>query len=1387
MIKSPFKFLDSYTLADRNIFFGRDQEIAELYRRVFESKILLVYGVSGTGKSSLINCGLASRFDESDWLPLYIRRGSNIIDSLNDAINKQALTPLKKSQSVTDKLQSIYLDHFKPVYLLFDQFEEIFIFGNQEEKSAFIKLIKDITDSKIQCRIIFILREEFLAGMTDFRSELPDIFNNCFRVEKMRSTNAISAVEGPCRVNNIEVEAGFSEELIDKLCPSGIEIELTFLQIYLDRIFRIAVAEKKEDEKLKFSKELLTKAGSVSDLLGQFLEEQIREFDDPDTGMAILKSFVSVQGTKRQMNEPEILDAVKAFGTKINEQDLIKYLTKFVDLRILKERDEAGYYELRHDALAAKIYEKFTAIEKDIIEVRQFIENAYGNWRRRGLLLSADDLSYIAPYESKLYLSKEQSVLIEKSKNELARVKRRRRNIAIAGSITLLVVFASFTIWALIERNTAREQKSKVLAEYRHSKVLLLIAKAREANLTNPTKAIRYVQLAWKYDSTNVLATQTLSDIFNSADSKPFYTVSMGHKGYVQSAVFSPDGKSIVTASVDKTADLWDLKGKCIATLLGHTNYVNSAVFSPDGKSILTASSDNTAKLWDLSGKCLATLLGHTSDVISAFFSPDGKTILSVSYDLTAKLWDLSGKCLATLSGHSDNVNSAVFSRDGKSILTASDDKTAKLWDLSGKCLATLSGHSENVNSAVFSQDGKYILTASDDKTAKIWGLSGRCLTTLSGHSSYVRSAVFSSDGKFILTASKDNSAKLWNMAGKCLVTLSGHSAAVRSVIFSMDGKFILTASFDKTAKLWDLSGKCLATLSGHTSDVFCAFFSPDGKSILTASADNTAKLWDLSEKCLITLSGHSDRIISAAFSSDGRSIVTASNDETAKLWDLSGKCLVTFSGHLSDLWSAVFSPDGKSILTASDDKTAKLWDLSGKCLVTFSGHSSSVCSAVFSSDGKSILTASADKTVKLWDLSGKCMATLSGHSKAVLSAVFSPDCKSILTASEDRTAKLWDLSGKCLVTLSGHSDAVRSVVFSSDGKFILTASFDKTAKLWDLSGKCLVTLSGHSDPVWSAVFSPDGKSILTASEDRTAKLWNISGKCLVTLSGHSFFVFSAVFSPDGKSILTASGDNTAKLWFTPSSISKILSTAKIGLLSPEDKAEIDELDDFSVIKFSDNLSIIKEYADWYLKINDTAKAEILFERAIQLNHLSIDKKILGNIYRNQHKTAEYSALYKDNPGAIIKDDISALQDTSSDKNYAWKFDFYSKRAKLYEQLLKVESSLENKVNAASSYNSVGWNGLLSGRYNDALNAVQRGIELYPSNEHLYAKLPLCYLFTGLYDQAKSTFLEFKNKPWTVTNKYSTYREAFLADIAYMEKMGITHPDFEKIKELLKK
>ncbi len=88
MVKSPFKFLDSYTKDDRDVFFGRDREIEEIYQKVYESKTLVLYGISGTGKTSLINCGLANKFEKTDWLPVTVRRGRNIMESLKSELEK---------------------------------------------------------------------------------------------------------------------------------------------------------------------------------------------------------------------------------------------------------------------------------------------------------------------------------------------------------------------------------------------------------------------------------------------------------------------------------------------------------------------------------------------------------------------------------------------------------------------------------------------------------------------------------------------------------------------------------------------------------------------------------------------------------------------------------------------------------------------------------------------------------------------------------------------------------------------------------------------------------------------------------------------------------------------------------------------------------------------------------------------------------------------------------------------------------------------------------------------------------------------------------------------------------------------------------------------------
>ena len=231
----------------------------------------------------------------------------------------------------------------------------------------------------------------------------------------------------------------------------------------------------------------------------------------------------------------------------------------------------------------------------------------------------------------------------------------------------------------------------------------------------------------------------------------------------VRDALFSPDGKRIVSSG--DTIKVWDsATGAELMTLHGHGGWVDSIDISPDGKHIISGSLDKTVKVWDAAtGDELMTLRGHKECVKSVAFCPDGKRIVSGSDDKTIKIWDaVTGAELRTLRGHSGKVWSVAFSPDGKRIVSGSIDRTVKLWDAaSGVELMTLRGHRNWVIPVAFSPDGKRIISGSGDNTIKVWDAEtgAELMTRVVNDPS---SIALSPDGKTIAAGTYGNGIRLW-------------------------------------------------------------------------------------------------------------------------------------------------------------------------------------------------------------------------------------------------------------------------------------------------------------------------------------------------------------------------------------------------------------------------------------------------------------------------------------------------------------------------------------------------------------------------------------------------------------------------------------------------
>jgi WD40 repeat protein len=1131
--EEPFLFLNRYKRKHAEIFFGRSYYIRELYNRVTDKKsppIILLYGLAGVGKSSLLDAGLTPRL-EKYYTVCCARKDpkKGLLGTLEALLNDQPLPG--KQGGIAETWKSIEKETQKPLVIILDQVEEVYTSPNNRlsnELEDFLQALTSIfgnISGYPQGKLILGYRKEYHPEI-DEKFKNHELDRTPLFIEPLGREDIMDVVTGLKRTKplrdkyNIKLEKDLPVIIADDLLEDQNSPVAPVLQIILTKMWETS---KKDDGstgrefKVKHYQELRKNMLLLEDFFRQQLEK-LRNWNESvmDSGLVldVLKYHTTDGGMACGRNLRDIRQSYR------HRQDIIDELVqKLKDFYLLTCARRQGVITLTHDTLARVVINEYSDSNRPGQRASRILAAKIEDFKKNKnkIYLDETDLEIVEEGKSGMRaLDNDEEQLLARSREHKAQSERRKKRIKIIriALIAIIIIVAIFALWqwktALEKTKIAKEQQERAERNSKISQANYFASKAQLVEKEDPTIALRLAEQAWHLDK-NETVTAALSKIYKE---NSFYKIVAKHKGIVFSVAFSPDGKNLLTGSSDKTARLWDRQGNLVREFKRHTSCVTSVAFSPDGKTILTGSSDKTARLWDLQGNLVREFKGHTAPVSSVAFSPDGKTILTGSSDKTARLWDLQGNLVREFKGHTEYVSSVAFSPDGKTILTGSSDKTARLWDSQGNLVREFKGHTEYVSSVAISPDGKTILTGSGDKTTRLWDLQGNLVLEFKGH--------------------KDD---------------------VTSVAFSPDGKSILTGSFDRTARLWSRWGRLLQEFKGHKDDVFSVAFSPDGKTLLTGSGlkDRTARLWKRQEYLLQEFKGHKGWVSSVAFSPDGKSLLTGSRDNTARLWNLQGNLVRELEGHTSSVTSVAFSPDGKNLLTVSGD-TARLWDSQGKLVREFKGHTENVSSAAFSPDGKTILIGSGDTTARLWDLQGNLLREFKGHMEYVSSVAFSPDGKTLLTGSGDTTARLWDHQGILLQEFKGHKDDVTSVAFSPDGKTLLTGSFDRTARLWDLRGSLVQEFKGHKKWVLSVAFSPDGKTLLTFSTYNNVRLWDLKGNLLLEFKRHIGYGISTAFSPDRKTILIGSMDKTARLWDVPMPLEEFLEKGLCERLTKEQK-----------------------------------------------------------------------------------------------------------------------------------------------------------------------------------------------------------------------------------------
>ena len=1149
--QNPWPGLEAFREEDQNYFHGRRSEIDELHRLVLRERLTVFFGVSGLGKTSLLQAGLFPILRKEHLLPVRIRLNysegmPDLCSQIKEAIAHEAAAAGIEAPSLDGTLwEAFHREHadfwnsrnrvVTPL-LVFDQFEEIFTRSRETPERALDTetLLTELTDLIEGCvptvvkdridlnpeqarsfsferhnyKVLLSLREDFLADLESLRLRLPSVIRNRLRLLPMNGEQALAAV---IRAGGALIRADVAARVVrfvgaesagDRTDLATLNIEPALLSVFC-RELNLTRIERHEAE---ITAELLE--GRQTEILTSFYERGLAGIDAAMRTF-IEDSLVTVAGRRNSEPYEEALDKPGVTAAQI---------CLLVNRRLLRIEDRAGmsWLELTHDRLTGVV-------------------RASRESRRQREAQAAAEASEL-----------EAQATAECAQRELARKTRTLRLVRglLVAAIVGLVTAVGGAFFGLKEQRRAEAAASAERAASRTAQEALAGSHFREAmDLVEhdmAADALPYLAQAMRLNPSE-LPIQAYTWSLLSLRNWPLLVSSTTGDAEFEAVRLSPDGKLVATGARDGKAQIWDTETwTARGPALVHRGVVTSVGFSVDGKRLITASEDKSVMIWSVeTGRMISGPLRHADAVRWAGLTPDGTRVLTVAADGAATVWDAgTGTALFQLRDGHEIVTVARLSRDGRLAVTGTNNGVARIWNAqTGAPLAALFGHdkTQRIHDAQFSRDGRRVVTTSADKTARLWDIqSARAIGAPMRHGDVVWDADFSPDGKLIATASDDGAVGVWRAdTGLRRGDFMRHASPVYTIEFSPDGRRIVTTSADYTARVWDVeTGHPLTERMRH-GDWLEASFNKDGTRVITASWDKTLRVWDVRPSASVAKPmQHAVPVTSAQFSPKGRYLLTISQDHTTRVWDAATlQPLGAPMPHRSEVTHAEFSPDESRVMTMTRDGAALLWSERYWTSSQPLGATKSMC---FSADWSRELTAISDQVVELADVrSGRILGPPFRHTSKITAATISPDGTRAVTIAEDGEARLWNTGGGAQVgaTLTDRG-GISFARFSPDGKRLLTASKENTARVWDVaSGRPLGEPLRHYDWITAADFNADGSRAVTVSRD-AAFLWNVDKNELIGQPmRHHDAVLSVRFSPDGRHLVTASRDHTARVW----------------------------------------------------------------------------------------------------------------------------------------------------------------------------------------------------------------------------------------------------------------
>ena len=963
---NPFPGLRPFAPDESDLFFGRSTESGEVLEKLLNNRFVTVIGASGSGKSSLIYCGILPRVrkpdgkETSEWKIISFRPGNDPFGNLADAMAESVSSSegnnpgretflrelLDNPDGITVAVKKLLAESGGKVLIVADQFEELFRYsslGKSDSTHAMTakfvdSLVNSVGQASVNVFTIVTMRSDFIGECAHYQGLTQLINNSNYLVPHMGTENYREAIVGPVNYAGAKIDL----KLVDLLL-SDIGDRTDQLPVLQHALMRTWDHWQELDESDKpIDKTDYDSVGTISDAMSLHANEAYEELSPRGKEICemMFKTITEKGSDNKGLRHPSKITAIKTIAG-CSSGELFEVVEKFriTSRSFITPRQNAplsddSIIDLSHESLM-RLWDRLREwVDDEALSVQMYLRLSEAsamyhqgktslwrppdiqlaiNWRDRHKPTLAWAERYNPAFErAMVYLRTSEKEFVEEEENKIRLQKRQMRRTKIVAMIlgVAAIISVGFMLFAFVQKIAADRQT--ILAETRR-------VQAEKEKSRADSSTVVAVQQRTLADSSAVVAKLNEEQATMQkeiADSQRVIADKNAALAIRQQkiAVEQSDSAQKARIRADKSAQL-----------------ATEQSIKAQRLRMLSIGKSMSVKSLQVQGqKDLQSLLAYQAYIFNKNNGgiENDADIYAGLYNVTKQYGNINYK---SFKGHTGGIRSIAFVPGKREFFTSGYDGKVLKWSLDGndQSLQIVYSGTDIIEVLAVSPDASWLALGSSNSAIKMVSLKGNAGYEMNGHTGNLKSLIFSFDGKSLYSASLDGKVFRWDISTHTSTNVTDGTMPVTSIDVSFNGKYLAGINSNGGVVVWNQENKSESFRIETTGkNIKVIRFNPENDILAIGDVSGNVELWDINlRKKLSEVKAHTAQVNDIQFNTKFRQMATASNDKSLKIFNLKDitdltEPPLTLTDYDGFVMVIQFSPDGQIIVSGSyEDK----------------------------------------------------------------------------------------------------------------------------------------------------------------------------------------------------------------------------------------------------------------------------------------------------------------------------------------------------------------------------------------------------------------------------------------------------------------------------------